>query len=277
VPLMLAMSDREALVQVQPAPGGLGTESSAARWGRRGHAAAPIARSRSSTRRRWAFAGALLALAATASTVHVVMLNAEDTAFTHRVNGGCEELDACRQLAAAAERRATDCLVGCGARAAEHRMARFLLYRSEERLAVRAHYRQREETERLEQQTQRAEQLDLWQRERAARVDTAEREHRRRIELEQLKQDRLDRRLVEERQRRVEYLALLGADGRAKRLRRCAAAPTGCGLVISELLDAASTDAEKRSLAELHEQLLTGEAPAPASREVATTGPLQRS
>lgn len=223
------------------------------------------------------FAGALLTLLATVVTVRGVMLNAEDSAFTRRVNAGCEELEACQRLEAAAEWRATDCFVGCAARAAEHRMARFLLYRAEERLAVRAHYRQREQAERLEQQTARAEQLDLWQRERAARRDTAEREHRRRLQLEQLKQDRLERRLAEERQRRVEYLALLGAEGRAKRLRRCVATPPGCALVISELLDAASTDAEKRSLAELHEQLLAGEGPAPDSREVAASGPAQRS
>lgn len=263
-------------MQVQPDLG-LGAGGPRARWGRRGHIATEAARSRSVTRRRWAFIAALLTVAAVALTVRAIAVNAEDTAFTHRVNAGCEELDACQHLEAAAERRATDCFLGCSTRAAEHRMARFLRYRSEERLAVRAHYQKREEAERREQQTERGKQLELWQREREMRVDTAEREHRQRMELERLKEDRLDRRRAEDRRRRVEYLTLLGAEGRAKRLRRCAVTPPGCALFVSELLDAASTDAERRSLAELHEQLLAGEAPAPAARDVATTGPAQSS
>jgi hypothetical protein len=151
-------------------------------------------------------------------------------------------------------------------------MARLMRYRAEERLAVRAHYRQREEAEQLEQRTERAEQLELWERERAARADAAEREHRRRLERERLEQDRLERRLADERQRRVEYLTLLGAEGRAKRLRRCAATQPGCAPFISELMDAAGTETEKRSLAELHEQLLAGEAPAPAPHDATATG-----
>lgn len=269
---MVAMSDRGALVPVTPNPVGLGTGRSTARFGRRGLAATEAARSRSRARRRWAVAGALFTVLATALAVRGLRRNAEDTAFTHRVNAGCEELESCQRLEAAAERRATDCFIGCGARVAEHGMTRLMRYRSEERLAVRAHYRQREEAEQLEQRTERAQQLELWQRERAARLDAAEREHRRRMEVERLEQARLERRLAEERQRRVEYLTLLGAEGRAKRLRRCAATPPGCASSLSELLDAASTETEKRLLAELHEQLLAGEAPAPAPRDVAASG-----
>jgi len=187
--------------------------------------------------------------------------------FSERLSDGCERIDACRQLESQAAQRVQACWLGCGRELSEHRMARSLRYRAEERSAVHEHYRQRDDAERSEQQLARAQQLAAWQREQAARSADAEREQRERLELERLRQDRIDRRVREERLRRVGYLALLGPEARAERLEHCRAEPVGCQALVLDLIEAAPQAAEKRKLAERSEQLLHG-AP-PAARVVA--------
>lgn len=248
------MSERGAVVRARPEPPG-------ARWGRRPRpAGAGPWRQLLLRRRCWLIVGGLLA----AGTCWAALGRGEqavDSAFSQRLSRGCEKVEPCRRLEALAERRVADCWGWCPGREAELRAARSLRYRAEERRAVREHYRQRAEAERGEQQRQRAQQLELRQRELAARNEAAEREHGRRLQLERLEQERLERRLSERRKRRVAYLGLLGVEGRARALRRCAATPAGCGEVISELLDAATGAQERRALAELHEQLLDGAEP----------------
>ncbi len=122
---------------------------------------------------------------------------------------------------------------------------------------MREHYRQREQTELAEEQSARAQKLNQWQRERAARSADATREHERRMELERLQQAYLDRRAFEQRQRRVKYYELLGPEARAQRLRHCVL--TECDALVLDLLEATSDAQEKRSLVEQNEKLLRGE------------------
>ena len=194
-------------------------------------------------------------------------LSTDEDSFAERLSQGCEQVEPCRQLEAEAAQRVQSCWLGCGRELGEHRMARSLRYRAEERSAVHEHYRQRDDAERSEQQLARAQQLAAWQREQAARSADAEREQRERLELERLRQDRIDRRVREERLRRVGYLALLGPEARAERLEHCRAEPAGCQALVLDLIEAAPQAAEKRKLAERSEQLLHG-AP-PAARVVA--------
>jgi hypothetical protein len=193
--------------------------------------------------------------------------------FAERLSQGCEELEPCQQLEAEAARREQSCWLGCGRELSDHRMARLLRYRAEERSAVREHYRQREDAERSEQQSERDQKLAEWQREQAARRAEAEREQRERLELERLRQDRLDQRLRAERQRRISYLTLLTPAARAERLEQCyggvprgAGAVPGCEALVLDLVEAAPDDAEKKKLAALNERLLRGgvQAPRPA-------------
>ena len=123
---------------------------------------------------------------------------------------------------------------------------------------MREHYRQREDAERNAEQLERERQLATWQREQAAKSALSEQEQRQRLELERLHQERIDRRVLEERQRRVGYLALLGAEGRLERLRRCHAGKAGCEALILDLVEAASLADEKRKLAAENEKLLAG-------------------
>jgi hypothetical protein len=168
-------------------------------------------------------------------------------------------------------------------------MARLLRYRAEERSAVREHYRQRDDAERSEQEVERERKLAAWQREQAAHSAEAEREQRERLELERLRQDRIDQRIQAERQRRISYLALLAPAARAERLQQCYAEPLraaasgapragqtvpGCESLVLDLIEAAGNRAEKLELAELNEKLLHGGVPAPraaAPRPPATT------
>jgi hypothetical protein len=201
-----------------------------------------------------------------------------DTGFARRLELGCEELEQCRRLEAEASLRLADCWVLCGDRAIERQLASFLRYRSEERQAVREHYRQRGEAERQEARRLREQEADESRRAQAARAQAAEREHQQRLELERLRQAQVERRATEQHRRRVSYLSVLGAEGRVRHLRRCEKAGAGCDGLILELLDAAGNADEKRSLAELHERLAAGEeaglpavdarpAPAPVSAE----------
>ena len=79
-------------------------------------------------------------------------LSADPGSLAERLSDGCADLDACRQLEAEAALREQSCWLGCGRREAEHRFARSLRYRAEERSAVREHYRQRDDAERSERQ-----------------------------------------------------------------------------------------------------------------------------
>jgi hypothetical protein len=211
-------------------------------------------------------AGALVLLGCVGAGL-ALGVGARQSEFCRRLNLGCEDLESCRRLEAEAERRLEDCWLSCGDVAAEHKLARFLRYRVEERGAVREHYRQRGETERQQAQLVRARQLEESQRLDTARALEAERERQGRLELERLRQANIDRRLAEQYERRVSYLVLLGPEGRARRLRRCVQGGASCGELVLELIDAAHDDAEKRSLAKLNEQLAAGAAPDAASVE----------
>lgn len=194
------------------------------------------------------------------------MTHVGDSAFSHRVAAGCEELEPCRSLEAEAERRMEGCSLMCGDTAAEYKAARLMRYRAEERLAVRAHYQERDRTERLERELQRARQVDDWQRREAARSDQAEREREHQLELERLRQAHVDRRLSEERQRRQNYYSALGPEGRAQRLKHCLAGSQRCDALVLDLLEAAAGDAERRKLAEQNEGVTHPAPPKPKPR-----------
>lgn len=185
-------------------------------------------------------------------------LSAAGDSLAEQLSEGCSDVEACRQLEAEAARREQSCWLGCGRSQAEHRLARSLRYRAEERSAVRAHYRQREDAERNERQLEHAQRVANEQREHAAQQARAEREQRERLELERLRQDRIDRRAADERQRRVSYLALLDPAARAARLERCHAQKAGCDALAVDLVEAAAEAAEKRKLVALNEKLLNG-------------------
>lgn len=200
-------------------------------------------------------------------------LSSDSDSLAERLSDGCAEVEACRQLEAEAARREQACWLGCGGVETEHRLARALRYRAEERSAVRAHYRQREDDERSERQREHAQRIADEQRQRAAQLARAEREQRERLELERLRQDRIDRRSAEERQRRVSYLSLLEPAARAARLERCHAQKAGCDALVLDLIEAAAEPAEKSKLVALNEKLLNGggraERPAEPRREPA--------
>jgi hypothetical protein len=254
------MSEPSALVCVRNIERGA---PSAQRWRRRGVVAPHVSQPPSSApggvqpshrgnALRTAFILALLAAGAGAGAT-LAMSHAGDSAFSRRVAAGCEELEPCRSLEAEAERRMDGCSLWCGEAAAEHRAARLMRYRAEERLAVRAHYQERDRAERLEQQTQRARQVDDWQRREAARSDQAERERQHQLELERLRQAHVDRRIAEERQRRQGYYSALGPEGRTERLKHCLVGSERCDALVLDLLEAAAGDSERRKLAELNE------------------------
>jgi len=187
--------------------------------------------------------------------------SAAEDSFSERLSEGCEQIESCRQLETEAAHRVQSCWLVCGREQSEHRMARSMRYRAEERSAVREHYRQRDDAERTEQRLEREQKLAEWRREQAVHRSDAEREQRERVELERLRQDRIDQRVREQRLRRVAYLALLGPEARAARLDRCHAEPAGCEALVLDLIEAAPEAAEKRKLAERNEQLSQGVAP----------------
>jgi len=218
-------------------------------------------------RRVWPALVSALLLCGGLGSAAVWHARAQNEQFSLQLSAGCEEMGPCQKLEAEAARRAQACWFGCGRELAEQRVARLQRYRAEERLAVREHYRQRDDAERTAEQLERAQRLAEWQREQAARSAFSEQEQRQRLELERLRQAQIDRRLLEERQRRVAYLTLLGAEGRLERLRRCHADKAGCEALILDLVEAASLADEKRKLAAENEKLLAGGArPAAAPR-----------
>jgi hypothetical protein len=176
-----------------------------------------------------------------------------DATFSGRIQAGCEDLAPCQSLEAEAEHRLEQCRLFCGRAAVDYKTARLMRYRSEERRAVRDHYRERDRVERLEEEQLHAQKLDEWQRREAARVDQATREQRERLELERLRQEHIDRRIADERQRRATYYGALGPEGRALRLKRCLGNAEHCDGLVLDLLDAARDGAERRQLAELNE------------------------
>jgi hypothetical protein len=198
----------------------------------------------------------------------LAMTHAGDSAFSRRIAAGCEELQPCLSLEAEAEQRMDNCSLGCGRSAEEHRAARLMRFRAEERRAVRDHYRERDRAEQLERKAERARQLDDWQRRETARAEEADRDRRQQVELERLRQAHVDRRLAEERERRQSYYSALGPDGRAKRLEHCLAGNERCDPLVLDLLDATRDDAERRKLAELNEGVTH---PAPKAPSLAKT------
>lgn len=264
------MPERSALVRVHEVPAHVSLRGAPARWRRtRSQRAsvespAPPARtpplaaapgSRDSARAAGRAAALLLAALAGCAGWR---WSAADDSFSARLSQGCEQLESCRQLETEAAQRVQSCWLGCRRELSEHRMARSLVYRAEERSAVREHYRQRDDAERAEQQLERAQKLADWQREQAAHSAAAEREQRQRLEFERLRQDRIDQRVREERLRRVAYLALIGAEARAERLEHCHAEPAGCEVLVLDLIEAAPDVAEKGKLAERNEKLSHG-------------------
>jgi hypothetical protein len=212
-------------------------------------------------RRCWPALLAVLSLGGGLCSVAVWHESTQDERFSLQVSAGCESIEPCQKLEAEAALRVQACWFGCGRELAEQRVARLQRYRAEERSAVREHYRQREDAERNAEQLEHERQLATWQREQAAKSALSEQEQRQRLELERLRQERIDRRVLEERQRRVGYLALLGAEGRLERLRRChadKADKAGCEALILDLVEATSLADEKRKLAAENEKLLAG-------------------
>lgn len=193
------------------------------------------------------------------------------SAFARRIAAGCEELEPCLSLEAEAERRVDACWLGCGRAAADLAAARQMRFRSEERHAVREHYRERERSEQAERQRQLDERRDQLQRERAERAEEAAREQQHRLELERLRQEHIDRRVAEERQRRVAYLTVLGPEGRALRLKRCLEkSHDRCDALTLDLVDAARDDRERRALAEANEGVVR---PPPRPKAAPATSP----
>jgi hypothetical protein len=226
------------------------------RWRRRadGVRSTPVLTLRRRPWRALAVAAGLLSFAGVAlGAAH--WADADDS-FAERLSSGCEEVGACQLLEAEAYHRLQSCWLGCGSELSEHRLARSLRYRAEERSAVREHYRERDAAERDEQRAEREHRLAERQREQAAHEAQVEREQRERLALERLRQDRIDRRIAEERQRRVAYLALLAPRARAQRLEHCYADKAGCEALLLDLVEAAAGTEEKRQLAELNERLL---------------------
>jgi hypothetical protein len=219
--------------------------------------AAPTRRPLRASRRSGVLRGALIALilgGASWSGASALRAHSGDSTFSRRIGAGCEELEPCLSLESEAERRMDACSFGCDRAAAELAAARHMRFRAEERHAVREHYRERERSEQVERQRELEEHRDQLQRERAARAEEAAREQRHRLELERLRQEHIDRRVAEERQRRVSYLTVLGAEGRALRLKRCLEKSHGrCDALTLDLLDAARDDRERRALAEMNE------------------------
>jgi hypothetical protein len=211
-------------------------------------------------RRSGVLRGALVALilgGASWSGASALRAHSGDSAFSRRIGAGCEELEPCLSLEAEAERRMDACSLGCGRAAVELAAARQMRFRAEERNAVREHYRERERGEQVERQRELDERRDQWQRERAGRAEQAAREHQHRLELERLRQEHIDRRVAEERQRRVSYLTVLGPEGRALRLKRCLEkSHERCDALTLDLLDAARDDRERRALAEANEGVI---------------------
>ena len=200
-------------------------------------------------------ASLLALLAGTIGALLSAGAHAGGVAFSGRIAAGCDELAACQSLEADAESRAADCLVFCGRAEAEHRAARLMRYRAEERRAVRDHYRARELAEQAERERAQAQARGERERRDSVRAQEAAREHRERLELEQLRQASLDRRVADERQRRVGYYAALGVEGRARRLERCLERHERCDALAIDLLDAARDEDERGELAQLNERV----------------------
>jgi hypothetical protein len=278
------MSARATLRRLPEAVDGLNGKPPSARWRRRTSSRPPAAMARalpatsSVPRRRrlgrWLIGFAVLCSLATAGAL---ASSASDVQFDRRLGEGCEEVEACRSLEAEAARRVEACRLGCGRERAEHKMARLLRYRAEERRAVHEHYRLRDDAERSERELEhdrsvadheRAESLRAAEVERG-RAAEAERAHAEQLDLERLRIAAAERHATEERQRRLAYLGLLGPDEREQRLRHCFAsnrpvagvAAAQCEALIVDLVESAPDATEKRHLAELNERLLNGEAP----------------
>jgi len=264
MPLSRFMSDPVALVCVR---GSDPDDDSARRWKRRASAAhgprvgAVLATGPARAPRRFAGLprGLLLLLVggvgwacATGALAH-----SGGSAFSRRIGAGCEEIEPCLSLEEEAERRLDACALFCDREVVQLGTARQLRFRAEERRAVREHYRERDRAEGAERQRERDERQEEWQREQAARAAEAARDQQHRLELERLRQEHIDRRLADERQRRVSYLAALGAEGRALRLERCLKkGRERCDALTLDLLDAAGDEAERRKLAEANEGLV---------------------
>lgn len=265
------MSDPAALVCVREPRS---DEVSARRWRRRGVAAHSVREPVRDEppgyqRRRRGLARLLLFLVAGGAgwaAVTAAVAHSGGSAFSRRVSSGCEELEPCLSLEAEAERRRDACSLWCGREAAELAVVRQMRFRAEERRAVREHYRERDRVENVERQRRRDERREEWEREQRARAAEASREQRHRLELERLRQEHIDRRLAEERQRRVRYFTALGPEGRALRLERCVKkSGERCDALALDLLEATSDAAERRRLAEVNEGVAHASAPPSAA------------
>jgi len=258
------MSDRAALVLVRGAIDPI-EAADAPRWRRRGSGSMRglAVAEPSRPRRIWA-----LGLAATCACLAAlgVAFGTRNSSFSLELSAGCEELSACSRLEAEAERRLLDCWLVCRREVMDLQRARMLRYRAEERSLVRDHYEKRDAAERAEALATAKRQQGEREREDAARERASGLEHERRMELERLRQEHADRVTERERTRRLEYLRLLGPQGREQRLRRCHEKTAMCEPLIVDLVESTTDKAERRALAELHERLASGLEPRPAAR-----------
>jgi membrane protein involved in colicin uptake len=184
----------------------------------------------------------------------------QDDGFRERLRRGCDSVEHCERLAADAEIRIQQCRpntighIRCDDAQADLINARLLLTQ---------HRREREERQQARLEQQRRE------RERALAVEkrTREREEAERQRMEKERQARLETEreakateqaiLAEEQQK--ERLRLLGRSGRDRELRQCY--KTGrhdCRALLLSLLSVAESEAEKRALVALDQQLAGG-------------------
>jgi hypothetical protein len=195
----------------------------------------------------------LIAAAPVALALGCAGLGYQDDGFRDRLRGGCDSVEQCERLAADAEIRAGRCrpntigYLRCDDAKADMINARVLVQR--QRDAQAQLQAAREAQQRAELQRQEAERLRL-ETEKRSRIETV----RTARETEQA--------LLQEEQRAVaetERLKLLGRAGRDRELRRCyKSGEVSCRVVLQALLEVADSEAEKRALVALDQQLAGG-------------------
>lgn len=171
----------------------------------------------------------------------------------------CASVTDCERVAEQAAAEFSKCWWLCGERQAIHRESRVALVRARERQAERAHYQERNAADRREVSLREGRERESKERERAVAASLLRRQHEQRLELEKLRQDRMDRRLAQRREREQVYLRALGREGREARLRRCHRVGRNCELLVLGLVSAAPKTLEKQTLAILNEALLGGD------------------
>lgn len=192
----------------------------------------------------------LIAAAPIALSLGCAGLAWQDDGFRDRLRRGCDSVEQCERLAADAEIRAQRCRpntighLACDDARADIINARILVQRQRDAQAQLQAAREAQQKRELQQQE--AERLRL-EKEKRSRFETA----RTARETEQA--------LLQEEQRaaaETERLKLLGRAGRDRELRRCyKTAGESCRGVLQALLAVAESEAEKRALVALDQEL----------------------